>query len=465
MKKIASLLLVSVFAGAITLGAYKLFFEKESYKWVTSEEETPLVTTSNLDTSARGAGINEVDFTLAAEKTVNSVVHVKNMTLSRGPSSIAEFFYGYERQQTPQVGTGSGVVISPDGYIVTNNHVIANSSQLEVTLNNNKTYEAEVIGTDPDSDIALLKIDAENALPYLAFGDSDNTKIGEWVLAVGNPFNLTSTVTAGIVSAKARSLSPRRTQSFIQTDAAVNPGNSGGALVNTNGDLIGINTAITSQTGSYVGYAFAVPSNIAKKVVEDIMEFGNVQKGLLGISAANTNSPAAIEMGLDQLEGVYIAGVEEESGAKDAGLMEGDVIKKIDNIEIQKFSELTGYLSAKRPGDVVQVTLDRDGKSLVKNVTLKKQNSVILPATAFRVKNLSKEDIKKFGVSKGVKITDVPQGYERYDLKDKIIVEVDGNKINNIEDAKKYFGEISRYGRTSFTMINQNGEKEHMILQ
>ena len=465
MKKIASLFLVSVFAGAITLGAYKLFFEKESYKWVTSEQETPLVTTSNLDTSARGAGINEVDFTLAAEKTVNSVVHVKNMTLSRGPSSIAEFFYGYERQQTPQVGTGSGVIISPDGYIVTNNHVIANSSQLEVTLNNNKTYEAEVIGTDADSDIALLKIDAEDALPYLAFGDSDNTKIGEWVLAVGNPFNLTSTVTAGIVSAKARSLSPRRTQSFIQTDAAVNPGNSGGALVNTNGDLIGINTAITSQTGSYVGYAFAVPSNIAKKVVEDIMEFGNVQKGLLGISAANTNSPAAIEMGLDQLEGVYIAGVEEESGAADAGLMEGDVIKKIDNIEIQKFSELTGYLSAKRPGDVVQVTLDRDGKSLVKNVTLKKQNSVILPATAFRVKNLSKEDIKKFGVSKGVKITDVPQGYERYDLKDKISVEVDGNKVNDIEDAKKDFGEISRYGRTSFTMINQNGEKEHMILQ
>lgn len=328
MKKIASLFLVSVFAGAITLGAYKLFFEKESYKWVTSEQETPFVTTSNLNTSAKGAGINEADFTLAAEKTVNSVVHVKNLTISKGPSSIADFFYGFERQQTPQVGTGSGVIISPDGYIVTNNHVIANSSQLEVTLNNNKSYEAEVIGTDADSDIALLKIDAEDALPYLAFGDSDNTKIGEWVLAVGNPFNLTSTVTAGIVSAKARSLSPTRTQSFIQTDAAVNPGNSGGALVNTNGDLIGINTAITSQTGSYVGYAFAVPSNIAKKVVEDIMEFGNVQKGLLGISAANTKSKAAIEMGLDQLEGVYIAGIEEESGADDAGLMEGDVIKK-----------------------------------------------------------------------------------------------------------------------------------------
>ncbi|BDW91176.1 S1C family serine protease [Flagellimonas marinaquae] len=465
MKKIASLLLVSVFAGAITLGAYKLFFEKESYKWVTSEQETPFLSTSNLDTSARGAGINEVDFTLAAEKTVHSVVHVKNMTISRGPSSIAEFFYGYERQQTPQVGTGSGVIISPDGYIVTNNHVIANSSQLEVTLNNNKTYEAEVIGTDADSDIALIKIDTDDALPYLAFGDSDHTKIGEWVLAVGNPFNLTSTVTAGIVSAKARSLSPTRTQSFIQTDAAVNPGNSGGALVNTNGDLIGINTAITSQTGSYVGYAFAVPSNIAKKVVEDIMEFGNVQKGLLGISAANTKSKAAIEMGLDQLEGVYVAGVEEESGADDAGLQEGDIIKKVDNIDIQKFSELTGYLSAKRPGDVVRVTLERDGESLVKNVTLKKQNSVILPATSFKVMNLTKEDKKKFGVSKGVKIIDVPQGYARYDLTNKIIIELDGEPISNIEDAKEKFGQISRYGRTSFTMINANGEKEHMILQ
>src|SRR6056297_1534686 len=325
MKKIASLFLVSVFAGAITLGAYKLFFEKESYKWVTSEEETPFVTTSNLDTSARGAGINEADFTLAAEKTVNSVVHVKNMTLSKGgPSSIAEFFYGYERKQTPQVGTGSGVIISPDGYIVTNNHVIANSGLLEVTLNNNKTYDAEVIGTDADTDIALLKIDADDALPYLAFGDSYNTKIGEWVLAVGNPFNLTSAVTAGIVSAKARSLSRTGAQSFIQTDAAVNPGNSGGALVNTNGDLIGINTAITSQTGSYVGYAFAVPSNIAKKVVEDIMEFGNVRKAFMGISPAPVNTRDAIERGINNIDGVYIEYIEDESGASDAGLELGD---------------------------------------------------------------------------------------------------------------------------------------------
>ncbi|WP_036385454.1 S1C family serine protease [Muricauda sp. MAR_2010_75] len=461
MKRIASLLLVSVFAGAITLGSYKLFFEKDNYKLVTTEQETPFITTSNLPTSASGAGINEVDFTLAAEKTVNSVVHVKNLTISKGPSSLSDFFYGFERQQTPQVGSGSGVIISPDGYIVTNNHVIANSSQLQVTLNNNKTYDAEVIGSDSESDIALLKIDAEDALPYLAFGDSDNAKIGEWVLAVGNPFNLTSTVTAGIVSAKARSLG--RSQSFIQTDAAVNPGNSGGALVNTNGDLIGINTAITSQTGSYVGYAFAVPSNTAKKVVEDIMEYGNVQKGLLGIRGGDLNPEVANELGVDDLEGVYVSDVTEESGAEDAGLQSGDIIKQVDNITVHKFSELSGYLSSKRPGDIVKVIIDRDGKNMTKNVTLKKQMTVLLPATGFLVKNLSKEDKKKFGVSKGVKIIDVPERYSRYDLRNKVIIKVNDTDIDNIEDAEEQFGKVSQYGRTSFTMINENGEKEHII--
>ncbi len=463
MKRIASLFLVSLFAGAITLGAYKLFFEKDTYKVVTTNEATPFLSTSSLSTSAKGAGINEVDFTIAAEKTVNAVVHVKNLTINKGSNNLADFFYGFERQQTPQIGTGSGVIISPDGFIVTNNHVIAKASQLEITLNNKKTYEAEVIGADPSSDIALLKIDVDRPLPYLAFGDSDNAKIGEWVLAVGNPFSLTSTVTAGIVSAKARSLG--RNQSFIQTDAAVNPGNSGGALVNTNGDLIGINTAITSQTGSYVGYSFAVPSNIAKKVVEDIMEFGNVQRGLLGISAANINSKEAIELGLDEIEGVYISQVSEDSGAEEAGLQTGDVIKQVDNILVRKFSELTGYLSSKRPGDTVEVVVDREGRRIAKNVTLKKQQTIILPTTGFMVKNLSDEDKKTFGVKKGVKIIDVPEGYGRYDLKNKVITEVDDKEIKNIDDAKEFFGEISKYGRTSFTMINEKGEKERLILQ
>src|SRR5690606_31465136 len=263
---------------------------------------------------------------------------------------------------------------SQAGYIVTNNHVIANSDQLQVTLNNNKTYKAEIIGTDPNSDIALLKNDTDRKLPYLAFGDSDNTKVGEWVLAVGNPFDLTSTVTAGIVSAKARALASLD-QSFIQTDAAVNPGNSGGALVNTNGDLIGINTAITSQTGSYVGYSFAVPSNIAKKVVEDIMEYGNVQKAILGIYPVPVNSPYAIENGINEIDGVYIGQVVEDSGAFDADLKEGDIIKKVYNVDIRKYADLIGYLSAKRPGDELIVSVLRNKELMDFPVTLKERQT------------------------------------------------------------------------------------------
>jgi Do/DeqQ family serine protease len=463
MKRTANLFVVALLAGGITLGAYKLFFEKETIKYVTGENDSSFVTASNLTTSPRGAGINDVDFTIAAQKTVNAVVHVKNMTLvERNP--VAQFFYGSEATQRPQVGTGSGVIISPDGYIVTNNHVIDRATKLEITLNNNKSYEAEVIGADANSDIALLKINVEN-LPYLAFGDSDNAKIGEWVLAVGNPFNLTSTVTAGIVSAKARSLAVARNQSFIQTDAAVNPGNSGGALVNTNGDLIGINTAITSQTGSYVGYSFAVPSNIAKKVVDDLLEFGNVQKGILGVNTLPANSKIAIEQGIDEIQGVYIAGIAEDSGAQDAGLQESDVIKQVDNVRVTKFSELTGYLSAKRPGDEVEVTIDRGGKKMVIPVTLKKNQTVDVPIMNFRVQNLSKKDKKQYKLDDGVKIIAVPQQYVNYDLIGKIIIKVDEEDVNNIDDAKDVFSRISRYGKTSITLIDEDGERERLIFQ
>ncbi|WP_350285525.1 trypsin-like peptidase domain-containing protein [uncultured Croceitalea sp.] len=462
MKRIAGLFLVALFAGSLTLGAYKIFFESKNVAYV-APQENPFVTTS-LPTSAKGVGINEVDFTIAAEKTVNAVVHVKNMTLSRG-NPLAEFFYGSEGNSRPQVGTGSGVIISADGYIVTNNHVIAKSNELEVTLNNNKTYDAEIVGADPSSDIALLKIDAEEALPYLAFGDSDGTKIGEWVLAVGNPFNLTSTVTAGIVSAKARSISARSNQSFIQTDAAVNPGNSGGALVNTNGELIGINTAITSQTGSYVGYSFAVPSNIANKVVNDLLEFGRVQKGILGISAANVNSAYARQEGLDEIEGVYVAGIEEESGADEAGLEEGDIIKKVGNVKVRKFSELTGYLSAKRPGDKVKVTIERNGQLLTKNVSLKKRLTEELPVMGLTVKELSGKDKKIYNTKTGVKIVAVPQRYRDYGLQNKVIVKVDDEEIKDLEEAKQVFSGLSRYGRTSITLIGEDGERERLIFQ
>lgn len=466
MKKIGSLLLVSMFTGVITLGAYKMFFENTNYTIVSQNESAPTFNTSYTPTSAKGAGINEIDFTIAAENTVNAVVHVKNVTTGRTARTGFDFFYGSEKgSQRAQVGTGSGVIISADGHIVTNNHVIAKADKLQVTLNNNKTYDAELIGSDPNSDIALLKIDAEGNLPYLAFGDSDNAKIGEWVLAVGNPFNLTSTVTAGIVSAKARNLG-RVDQSFIQTDAAVNPGNSGGALVNTNGDLVGINTAITSQTGSYVGYSFAVPSNIAKKVVDDLMEYGSVQKGLLGIyPIVNTNTPYAIENGIDEIEGVYVADVVEDSGADDANLQEGDIIKKLDNITIRKYPDLTGYLSTKRPNDIIDVTIERDGKQILVPVTLKKRQTIEVPVMGLTVKNLTEKDQKKFKIKKGVKIIAVPETYRNYGLENKVILSVDDKEINDIEDAKTIFSGISRYGKTVITMLNEDGERERLIFQ
>lgn len=465
MKKIGSSLLVAIFAGAITLFSYKYFFEENNYTVVTSNSDVPqpLLTTSNLPTSAKGNGINEADFTIAAENTVNAVVHVKNLTLNSSSGSLLDFFYGSESRQIPQVGSGSGVIISPDGYIVTNNHVIDKANEIRITLNNNKTYEAEIIGTDPNTDIALIKIDVDENLPYLAFGDSDEAKIGQWVLAVGNPFNLTSTVTAGIVSAKARDLG--RDQSFIQTDAAVNPGNSGGALVNTNGDLIGINTAITSETGSYVGYSFAVPSNIAKKIVEDILEYGNVQKGILGITSPRLSTPYAVNNGINEIDGVYINGVEEDSGADDADLKSGDVIKMVDNIKVRRFADLTGYVSTKRPGDVISVTIDRNGKDMIVPVELKERQSIIVPVMGLRIKNLTENDKEIYNTKTGVKITGVPETYRGYGLSGKVILEIDNEKVNDIYEAKNIFGAISRYDKTIITLIDKNGEKERIVFQ
>lgn len=463
MKRIAATFVISVIAAVLTIFIYNSFEKETPYKEVSNTTSMPVFTTNNTPTSYKGAGINEVDFTIAAEKTVNAVVHVKNVTISSGPSNIWDYFYGSEGKQRSQVGTGSGVIITPDGHIVTNNHVIAKATELKVTLNNNKTYDAEIVGTDPNTDIALIKIDTGEKLPYLAFGNSDNTKIGEWVLAVGNPFNLTSTVTAGIVSAKARDLG--RNQSFIQTDAAVNPGNSGGALVNTNGDLIGINTAITSQTGSYIGYSFAVPSNIARKVVEDLMEFGNVQSGILGISYVPVNSQYALEKGLNEVDGVYVDSIKEDSGADDAGLLSGDIITQVDNIKIRRSADLTGYISAKRPGDKVMVTVNRDGSDRVFTVEIKEPQTIVVPVMRLEVKNLNEKDKKKFKTKKGVKIVGVPETYRGYGLDGKAIISIDGNEISDINDARAKFRQISRYGKTSITLINEDGERERIIFQ
>ncbi len=316
------------------------------------------------------------NLTFAASKSIDAVVHVKNTSIVKDSDSWAlQFFYGDDSRK--KVGTGSGVIISPDGYITTNYHVIENSTEVIVTTNDNREYEAEIIGFDEVTDIAVLKIDTDSDLDYIFFGDSDSTLIGEWVLAVGNPYNLNSTVTAGIISSKSRDLNEfdQKNQSFIQTDAAVNFGNSGGALVNIQGELIGINTLIQSMTGGYVGYSFAVPSNTVRKIFEDILEYGDVQKGLLGVRGVALRSSYSKQLNLEETEGFYIDVIEPGFGADISGLQKGDIIKSIDDVKINRFSDLSGYLSSKRPGDKVKVKYIRDKELITASVTLKKSSN------------------------------------------------------------------------------------------
>lgn len=463
MKKMLTLVLVSVLGGAITLGTYKTFLEKEEQPIATTtQQENPVFLPTSYNTNKTILAAAEgIDFTTAADKTLDAVVHVKNIAVNNVQPTLQDLFYGRVPQRR-QLGTGSGVIISPDGYIITNNHVIEDSEQLSITLNDNRTLVAEIVGTDPKTDIALLKVETEDQLPYTTFGDSDSAKIGEWVLAVGNPFNLTSTVTAGIISAKSRDLSGQSTQSFIQTDAAVNPGNSGGALVNTAGELIGINTAITSQTGSYIGYSFAVPSNIAKKVVQDIMEFGNVQNGILGVIGGSLNSNYAEKLGVAETEGFYVDDVEEDTGAAKAGIKSGDIIKKIDNITIKKFSDLRGFLDSKRPNDVVTVTLLRNGVEKELSVTLLKSNTYVLPVIGV-IKNAKPEELRKYKTKHGVKIMKVNGTYGRYLLSEgieegNIITAINNIKIESIDDVDRILKTRDTYQPLSIELINSKGE-------
>ncbi|WP_262733684.1 trypsin-like peptidase domain-containing protein [Gaetbulibacter sp. NE] len=465
MKKILTLVLVSVLGGIITLSAYKLFLEQDNSALASNtnnNEQVSFLPTNNTVTSAYNIS-NIPDFVDAAEKTVHAVVHVKNTTIVKGPTSFEDLFYGRNSQRA-QVGTGSGVIISPDGYIITNNHVINGANQISITSNDNKIYDAKLIGSDEKTDIALLKIDTDEELPFVTFGDSDQAKIGEWVLAVGNPFNLTSTVTAGIISAKSRDLTGQNHQSFIQTDAAVNPGNSGGALVNANGDLVGINTAISSQTGSYIGYSFAVPSNIARKVVEDIMEYGDVQNGILGVTGGSLNSKYAEELGVATTEGFYVNSVEEDSGADLAGIQSGDVIKKLDDIKISKFSDLKGYLSTKRPDDVVNVTLLRDNDTKIVPVTLIRNQTLQLPIIGL-VKNAKEKDLRKLDAQNGVKISSLDKTYERFWKKNgieegSIVTAINDKSVNSIDEVKHALENKSSNDPLKFEIINKNGKKE-----
>ncbi len=417
MKRFSSLFAAAVLGSICTVASYKFLDDDNGKVKLDYTANAPVhrVAYSNADGKAV-----PLDFTAAAEKVMPAVVHIKSTYQGSRTSGeqdaqdlFEQFFGGRMPQQGPREAGGSGVIINSDGYIVTNNHVVEDADEIEVSLMDNRTYDAEVIGTDPDTDIALIKI-KEKGLPTLSFVDSDNSKVGEWVLAVGNPFNLNSTVTAGIISAKGRSinilgansngrsnenpLGSTAIESFIQTDAAINPGNSGGALVDLNGGLIGINTAIASPTGSYSGYGFAVPSDIVSKVVEDLLQFGVVQRGWLGVSITSVNSQLAKEQDLTVREGAYISAFAPSSAAKEAGLKEGDVVVKIDETPIRSNTALIEYIGRHRPGDKLSVTVNRKGKE----VTI----PVILKSSEGKVGTIKPEDRKGFA-SLGIELEDV----------------------------------------------------------
>ena len=379
MKSNFKVLSISLFCSILTFFIFNNLIKNKEIDYEVSYEidNVPQYSLNALSNQSNFSSSSSLpDLTFAASKSIDAVVHVKNTSIVEESDRWSlQFFYGDDSKK--KVGTGSGVIISPDGYIITNYHVIENSTEVIVTTNDNKEYEAEIIGIDEVYDIAVLKINSDLNLDYVFFGDSDSTLVGEWVLAVGNPYNLNSTVTAGIISSKSRDLNEydQKNQSFIQTDAAVNFGNSGGALVNTKGELIGINTLIQSMTGGYVGYSFAVPSNTVRKIFEDIIEYGDVQKGLLGVRGVALNSPYSKQLNISETEGFYIDEIEVGFGADSAGLKRGDIIKSIDGFKINRFSDLSGYLSSKRPGDKVKVKFVRDGKLETAEITLKKSSN------------------------------------------------------------------------------------------
>jgi serine protease Do len=466
MKKILNLIIVSALGGALTLSAYLLFFENSGGTNTIENSTLPIAFPTVYNTMEASAA-EKTDFTEIAEQSVNAVVHVKNLSVSHsGSNPMLRFFYGQSQEQggTRVVGTGSGVIISSDGYIITNNHVIKGAKKLEVTLNNKVTYTAQIVGIDESTDIALLKIEV-NDLPSLTIGDSDNLKVGEWVLAVGNPFNLTSTVTAGIVSAKARNIhladGNNKIESFIQTDAAVNPGNSGGALVNVRGELIGINTAISSQTGSYIGYSFAVPSNIAKKVIEDILEFGNVQRAYLGINYDELDGEKADNFGVSTSEGVIITRVIDQGAAQEAGLEANDVIVKMNNVDISKFSDLQGFLGSKRPGDNVDVTIIRNEQEQVILVKLRNQFGKLefgkTDFTKYYIGELvpiPQKDANRFEINYGVKILSLENDalHQRYGIES-------GDFILSVEDEK-----VSTSNEVEL-LLKKYQNKEYVVLE
>ena len=460
-KNILGMLLVGIVGSLVGVIIYS-GVHKDKTVVIQKEQSTPVQMTSYP-----GAGFAAPEFRLAAEKSIHAVVHVKTVTQYKqyGYDNLQDWFFGNPKTFNREVpGYGSGVIISSDGYIVTNNHVIENSNSIEVTLNDGRVLKAEIVGRDPQTDVAVIKV-KENNLPYLTFGSSADMQVGDWVLAVGNPFNLQSTVTAGIISAKGRNIgiigsnqrNPYNPQSrnqvtgiesFIQTDAAVNPGNSGGALVNLQGDLIGINTAIASQTGSYMGYSFAIPAAIAKKVVDDLVEFGEVQRVVIGITGGSVSQELVEKEGLKVNQGVYVSDLTEDGGALAAGLKAGDVIVSLDGKKITSMADLQETLAPMRPGEKVSLGVNRKGNEKVFNVVLKAQkgnpntigNNELLNYLGADIEPLTEKELEKYEITYGVKVKNIREGK----LKEAgvpegfIITDINKNvEIRQVEDLRQ----------------------------
>lgn len=492
MKKIGLTLLTAFVGGAMALGTYKVFENKYSDN-MSLQEKQDVYFASNKAFANITSSAGEADFTQAAAAVTPAVVYIRTTYSANsggnGQQDMMDQMFGdmfgqrMPRQSRPQMASGSGVIISPDGYIVTNNHVVAKADKIDITLNDHRQFKAKVIGTDPNTDLALLKIEGTN-LPVVKFGNSDDVRVGEWVLAVGNPFNLTSTVTAGIVSAKGRGIgiigqdengddddnmsSPfgnfRRQQqdqtpkvnkgieSFIQTDAAINPGNSGGALVNTKGELIGINSAIASHTGSYEGYGFAIPVNMAKKILGDIQKFGAVKRGYVGVSFRELNPDAAEQLHVDKTVGLYVDEVIPGSGAEAAGLKKGDIISKVEGNTVYESSDLQERVARLAPGDKIKITVLRDGSPKDFTVTLKGEAPVVRKAevskSAAELFNklgasftpLSAAQKAKFHVNSGVLVTQVRSGgvFDNFEVPvGSVVTKINQMPINSVNDIDK----------------------------
>lgn len=481
----------SVFGSATTILATSAIKKAETFSdnYIAQADQYQQQNNNGFIRTAARVPAVETDFTVAAEKSINAVVSVKPYATPKVQQQSSngffmdpfEFFFGpnnggsQRRQQQQQqdlkpqqLGLGSGVIIGSEGYIVTNNHVISGAEKVEVTLNDNRTFNAKILGSDATSDLALLKIEASD-LPTIPFGDSDAMKVGEWVLAVGNPFGFTSTVTAGIVSAKARSISQAThgrnigIESFIQTDAAVNPGNSGGALVNTKGELVGINTAIYSQTGNYAGYSFAIPSALVKKIVEDIKNYGTVQRAVLGISYTELTAETAEEKKITATnEGIYVAKVNDRSAAMEAGIKEGDVIVKINGNDVKNSGQMMEQMNKLRPGDVATFTYIRDNKTYNTKVTLKNNQGstkVTKASDALDLgctfKKLSDEKKKELQIRTGVEVAGLKAGkMKNAGIKDGfIITDINNMPVSSQEDVENIYDSIMRDNESDKVMF------------